>query len=379
MRKLTVAAAVIVLSLMATDAWARGGGGGGGGRGGAAGPRGGGFSGGDRGGDFRSSPGEFRGGAGEFRGGPGEFRGGVGEFRGLEGRGNVGEGQPVAPQVIHPDAVGRGVNGIGGEAGKNPARNDAAARVLAGQPGKAANAAQRTTERNDRFNEVNRQVGNHRNDFNNLFTRDFWRNHPHPHWAFRGDWDRWWGTPAWGALAAWGAWGWGEPIPYNYGDNVYYEGDTVYDDGEAVATSQEYAQQAENIATDVPKADPDKVEWMPLGVFALSMDEAKGPEPTIYLQLAVSKEGIIAGTYVNTANDGKQSLEGSVDRKSQRAAWTVVDQKWPVFETGIYNLTQDTAPILVHFADGQTQQRLLVRVNKPAGGDEANSDLTAEQ
>lgn len=250
--------------------------------------------------------------------------------------------------------------------------------MLAGQPSKAGNPAERATQRTDRFNEVNRQVGNHRDDFNNLFTRDFWNTHPHPHWAFRGDAGRWWRTPAWGALAAWGAWGWGEPIPYNYGDNVYYDGGTVYDDGEAVASSEEYAQQAENIATNIPQADADQVEWMPLGVFALSMDEAQGPEPTIFIQLAVSREGIVAGTYINTAKDGKQSLEGSVDLKSQRAAWTVVDQKWPVFETGIYNLTQDTAPILVHFADGQTQQRLLVRVNMPAGEDDAKSDLTAE-
>ncbi|MCE9553521.1 MAG: hypothetical protein K8T91_09125 [Planctomycetes bacterium] len=306
MRKFTVAAAVIALSLMASDAWARGGGGGGGRGGAGGGARG--FSGGDRGGDFRGGPGDFRGRAGDFGGGIGAFGGGVNEVggvegrgvqgralegrgvegRGVEGRGVVGEARPIAPQVIHPEAAGRGVNGVGGEAGRNPARNDAAARVLAGQPGKAGNPAERATQRTDRFNEVNRQVGNHRNDFNNLFTHDFFHNNPHPHWVFRGEWDRWWGTPAWGALAAWGAWGWGEPIPYNYGNNVYYDGDTVYDDGEAVATSQEYAQQAENIATDVPKADPDKVEWMPLGVFALSMDEAKGPEPTIYLQLAVS-------------------------------------------------------------------------------------------
>jgi hypothetical protein len=34
-------------------------------------------------------------------------------------------------------------------------------------------------------------------------------------------------------------------------------------------------------------------------------------------------------------------------------------------ETGIYNLTKDTAPALVHFADGQTQQWLLVRLDEP--------------
>ena len=31
-------------------------------------------------------------------------------------------------------------------------------------------------------------------------------------------------------------------------------------------------------------------------------------------------------------------------------------------ETGLSNLTQDTAPALIHFADGQTQQWLMVRM-----------------
>jgi hypothetical protein len=34
--------------------------------------------------------------------------------------------------------------------------------------------------------------------------------------------------------------------------------------------------------------------------------------------------------------------------------------------TVISNLTQDTAPVLVHFEDGQTQQWLLVRLEEPA-------------
>jgi hypothetical protein len=36
-------------------------------------------------------------------------------------------------------------------------------------------------------------------------------------------------------------------------------------------------------------------------------------------------------------------------------------------ETGIANLTKDTAPVLVHFEDGQTQQWLLVRLEEPEG------------
>jgi hypothetical protein len=53
------------------------------------------------------------------------------------------------------------------------------------------------------------------------------------------------------------------------------------------------------------------------------------------------------------------------DKKSQRAAWTVGGKKWPIMEAGLGNLTQDTVPALIHFADGQTQQWLLVRLNDP--------------
>jgi hypothetical protein len=35
-------------------------------------------------------------------------------------------------------------------------------------------------------------------------------------------------------------------------------------------------------------------------------------------------------------------------------------------ETGLGNLTQDTAGVLVHFADGDTQQWMMARLNEPA-------------
>jgi hypothetical protein len=38
----------------------------------------------------------------------------------------------------------------------------------------------------------------------------------------------------------------------------------------------------------------------------------------------------------------------------------------PIMETGIYNLTQNETRALVHFADGQTQQWLLVRLEQPS-------------
>ena len=87
----------------------------------------------------------------------------------------------------------------------------------------------------------------------------------------------------------------------------------------------------------------------------------------MYIQLAVSKEGILSGTYQNTATDSSAALEGMVDKDTQRAAWSVVDKQWPVMETGIYNLTESETSILVHFSEDQTQQWLLVRLDDPNG------------
>jgi hypothetical protein len=108
---------------------------------------------------------------------------------------------------------------------------------------------------------------------------------------------------------------------------------------------------------------------MSLGVFAITPDGQKsGPDPTLYLQLAISKEGAMNGTLYNQTTGSTQEIEGMADKKSQRCAWTVKGHTRPLMETGIANLTDNTAPALVHFADGQTQQWLMVRLE--------NSDAT---
>ena len=143
----------------------------------------------------------------------------------------------------------------------------------------------------------------------------------------------------------------------------------MYYGDQPVATTTEYAQQAAAIASNVPTAEPAATDWMPLGVFAVTHDgEPTGAEPTMFLQLAVSKQGVINGTWQNTSTDDSQQIEGMVDKQTQRAAWTPDGKSWPVMETGIVNLTQDTTPALVHFEDGSTQQWLLVRLDKPKDG-----------
>ena len=38
----------------------------------------------------------------------------------------------------------------------------------------------------------------------------------------------------------------------------------------------------------------------------------------------------------------------------------------PIMEAGIQGLTEDAAPALIHFADSQTQQWLMVRLDDPS-------------
>src|SRR5262249_11417072 len=85
-------------------------------------------------------------------------------------------------------------------------------------------------------------------------------------------------------------------------------------------------------------------------------------------QLAVNQQGLIRGNYYDALMDSTQPVSGSVDKKTQRAAWAIGDKKSTVFETGFYNLTQDQTPVLVHFGKDRTQQWLLVRLKKPHGG-----------
>jgi hypothetical protein len=147
---------------------------------------------------------------------------------------------------------------------------------------------------------------------------------------------------------------------------VYYQDGSVYYGDEPIATELEYATQAEAIASNTPSTKPTAKDWMPLGVFAMTADgKPTGADPTLFLQLAVSKQGAISGTLQNTATNAVQSIEGMVDKQTQRTAWTAAGKSRPLMETGIANLTKGTTPALIHFPDGTTQQWLLVRMENP--------------
>jgi hypothetical protein len=159
---------------------------------------------------------------------------------------------------------------------------------------------------------------------------------------------------------------------YDYGESVVYQGDTVVINGEQGYSADVYAQQAVDIATVGVEAKPDvkQGEWQQLGVFAMV---GEGEEKSTNLfQLAINKSGVIAGEYYNALTDTTEPVYGSVDSKTQRAAWTVANRKFPVYEAGIANLTKDETTMLVHFSKEKAQQFTLVRIQPPDGAQPAD-------
>jgi len=172
-----------------------------------------------------------------------------------------------------------------------------------------------------------------------------------------------WGTATWPMVGTSLGWGNAAPISYDYGTNITYQGDQVYNGDQPVATADEYYEQASALAQSAPPPDPKAPDWMPLGVFALLPNDQS--EPHYVMQLAVNKAGAVGGNYLDMVSGTSVPIHGAVDQKTQRLAWTVGDNKATVGETGIYNLTKDEAPALIHLGKDKTQQWTLVRLKQP--------------
>jgi hypothetical protein len=94
-------------------------------------------------------------------------------------------------------------------------------------------------------------------------------------------------------------------------------------------------------------------------------------DPARVMQLAVSKNGLISGTIYNRQSGNTYTVQGRVDKESQRVAFTIGDDASRVLETGLYNLTQEQTPVLCHFGPNQSQVYLLARLPEPPHEGEA--------
>jgi hypothetical protein len=152
--------------------------------------------------------------------------------------------------------------------------------------------------------------------------------------------------------------------PYQFGGNVVVQPQAVYVNGDNVGSPQQYSSQASQIAAAGSGNPPVNSSWQPLGVFAMVEGDQKTADDTF--QLAINKQGMLRGNYHNLKDNSMVSLSGSVDSKTQRAAWTIGGDKSPIYEAGIADLTGNESTMLIHTPDGQIRQFTLVRLDQPS-------------
>ena len=206
----------------------------------------------------------------------------------------------------------------------------------------------------------------------------------HHAWAWspndQADNDYWasqyWNAVDWAAASGWLDEPNAPPQNYDYGNTVVYQDNNVLVNSKPVGNPAQYYNQAESLAVADARQDAasepaytngKKIQWLPLGVFGLMKSDKDKPE--MIFQLALDKQGVIRGNYFSEVENKTQPVYGSVDKKTQRAAWHVGDNKKVIVETGLYNLTKDETTALVHLDPDHEDRYVLVRLknNQSAG------------
>jgi hypothetical protein len=235
-----------------------------------------------------------------------------------------------------------------------------------------------------------------------------WYNHHHGAWGW-GNGGYGWGNP-WAAATLGATAGWLGANALDWG-NYGYPATTVYtgnDDAGAQPVNSEIVNNEESgdAASDPQTADSDEsndadepavskaeatalaaqggsepakdVQFLPLGVYTIAPSEQN--DATAMLHLAVSKEGVLRGSFVDLKTDKDQTIQGAVDKKTGLVAWTVPAEGKVVFQTSMKDLTEQSGPLEVHFANGKSDTWTIARYSeKDAQEDEAKTSTDGEQ
>jgi hypothetical protein len=180
------------------------------------------------------------------------------------------------------------------------------------------------------------------NAANRPFTGDWYGNHPNA-WQYPHA-DAW----AVASLAGANAWlGWGAAVPVDYDD--YYENtesDTLLQDAGNLAVTG-----MDDVASDG--------DWLSLGTYALAPQNQS--QATLMLTLAVNKDGILRGTYLDLLSNSSQTIYGAIDKQSRRAAWVISPQGRVTMQTTLNDLTANNTPVSVQFENGRSELWSMVR------------------
>lgn len=179
--------------------------------------------------------------------------------------------------------------------------------------------------------------------------------------------------------------------------NITYQGDTVYNNGQPVGSSQAYYQQAQQLAAQSYQqglnqglqmggdnsygasapADQGMAtgDWKALGVFGLA--EPGQTSSNMLLQLAINKDGVVRGNYLNQLTNEKSQVYGALDKKTHRISWTIGQNNSTVFDTNLADIANDDSQVLVHYGPDNTQKMALIRLPAPTNTDSGNGNTSS--
>ena len=115
-------------------------------------------------------------------------------------------------------------------------------------------------------------------------------------------------------------------------------------------------------------ANPAKdAQYLPLGVFSLAKQDES--DTSQLLQLAVTKDGVVRGSFFDLATNKEQTVRGAIDKETSLVAFTIGDDK-NVYETGLTSLTSEGGDISKFAADDSLGRYTLERMEDPDKKDE---------
>jgi hypothetical protein len=130
-------------------------------------------------------------------------------------------------------------------------------------------------------------------------------------------------------------------------------------DGATQQVSSDAAQPTSPTASTSPATE----KWEPLGVYSLCEPGQK--QSTTLFQLAINKEGVVRGNYMNEITNEKAQVHGALDKKTQRISWTIGSNPETVFSTSLQELMKENSKVVVQFGPAKTQEMAFIRQPAP--------------
>lgn len=192
----------------------------------------------------------------------------------------------------------------------------------------------------------------------NYYGPRWWVRYPSYWWPRRWVVGTVWWVASWNTAARYV--GIDDPgIYYDYGENVTFDDENVFYEDNKISSTDEFYENANAIAE--AGLDSKNDEWMPLGVFAYVKDPDQ-TETERVLQLALNKDRAIRGNMHDLLTDKVIPVYGSAEKETQRVALKMEGNDSVVLEVGLYNLTNDEVPVLIHFSRDKRQDAMLIRL-----------------